>query len=241
MAKTHTAMLAAFAVLALAQLASIQLMLLTNRGPVSAAASFEPIELQITENVPVEPASRHAVFRELEMTGNPFDWAIDGHGYYEIQLLDGTIAYTRRGEFQTNADGDVVTSDGFLLASGIQITPDYFSISVNYNGEIIAAESNGSTTGLGQVYLARFPNPDGLQEWRSKGIFLETEQSGSPMIGVPGEDGMGTIEQGFRPVESRDESRGFTVTIVPGREPIIAGLDRRATDNSEPLQTSKAY
>jgi flagellar basal body rod protein FlgG len=240
MAKTNTAMLAAFAVLALAQLASIQLMLLTTRGTVSAAASFEPIELQITENVPVQPVSRHAVYRELEMTGNPLDWAIDGHGYYQIELLDGAVAYTRDGAFETNANGDLVTRDGFRLLPGIAVSPTYFSLAVQYNGDIMAAQSNGTSVDLGRIELARFNNPDGLKAWRSKGIYLETEESGPPHAGSPGEDGFGTIEQGFRPVETREEGRGFTVTIVPGREPIVNGL-QTPDAGDVPMQTSEVY
>jgi flagellar basal-body rod protein FlgG len=196
--------------------------------------------LQITESVPVEPVSRHAVYGELEMTGNPLDWAIDGHGYYQVELLDGTVAYTRTGTFETNAGGDLVTRDGFRLLPGIAVSPTYFSLAVQYDGGVMAAQSNGTSVELGRIELARFNNPDGLKAWRSKGIFLATEESGPPLIGSPGEGGFGTIEQGFRPVQTRGESRGITVTIVPGREPIVHGLETPVSDSTS-LQTSKVY
>lgn len=242
MAKTNTAMLAAFAVLALAQLASIQLMLLANRG-VSAAATFEPIEIQIADVRPDNRISRQEFDGELEMTGNSFDWAIDGHGYFEVAFEDGTTGYTRNGSFRCNADGDIVTQEGYRLASGITLDASYLSLLVHYNGEVSTTRSEGSIQQIGSIQLARFMNPDGLREWRTTGIFFETEESGTPYEGNPGRDGFGTIEQGFRAVRSLDRVGGFTVTIAPGREPSFRGsyspvFDEPATDS---FRTSRVY
>jgi flagellar basal-body rod protein FlgG len=232
-------MLAAFAVLALAQLASIQLMLLANRGGASAATTFEPIEIQIAEVQPNGQPSRQEFDSELEMTGNSFDWAIDGHGYYQLKLEDGSIGYTRNSTFRCDADGLIVTKDGFKLASHIGLDSSFLSLLVHYNGEISTTQGDGTVMSVGGVQLARFMNPDGLREWRTAGIFFETEESGSPTIGIPGEHGFGTIEQGFRRVESIDQAPGFTVIIAPGREPIVHSS--YASDAEESFRTSRLY
>ena len=243
MAKTNTAMLAAFAVLALAQLASIQLMLLANRGGASAATTFEPIEIQIAEAQPAVQPSRQEFDSELEMTGNSFDWAIDGHGYYQLQLEDGSIGYTRNSTFRCDANGMIVTKDGFPLASHIGLDNSFLSLLVHYNGDVSTTQADGSVMNVGGVQLARFMNPDGLREWRTAGIYFETEESGPAYVGRPGEEGLGTIEQGFRCVESLDRAGGFTVTIAPGREPIVTGSYAPAASEStsEPYRTSRLY
>ena len=243
MAKTNTAMLAAFAVLALAQLASIQLMLLTNRGGAEAASTFEPIEIQIAEVQPDTTTSRLEFDGEFEMTGNSFDWAIDGHGYFQIQLEDGTIGYTRNGAFRCDANGEIVTKDGFPLLSGVTLDNAYLSLLVHYNGEVSLTRSEGSVEQIGHINLARFMNPDGLREWRATGIYLETEDSGPPTMGTPGEHGFGTIEQGFRPITSIDRSGGITVTIAPGREPSVSGSFEPASGEStnDAFRTSRAF
>lgn len=240
MAKTNTTMLVAFAVLALAQLASIQLMLLANRGGAHAASTFEPIEIQIADVRADASASRQELDDEFEMTGNSFDWAIDGHGYFEITLEDGSSAYTRNGSFRCDADGNIVTKDGFLLASGVAVNADYLNLLVHYNGDVSITQSSGDIVQIGTVKLARFMNPDGLREWRSTGIYLATEESGSPYTGTPGDDGFGTIEQGFRPITSLAQAGGITVTIAPGREPGVVGAAVPA-DPHQSFRTSKIY
>jgi flagellar basal-body rod protein FlgG len=233
-------MVAAFAVLALAQLASIQLMLLANRGGAEAAATFEPIEIQIADARGNITASQQALDNEFEMTGNPFDWAIDGHGYFQIELEDGTTAFTRDASFRTNAQGDVVTQDGFRLLDGLVLPPDFVDVLVRYTGAVSITNADGTITDVGQIQLARFMNPDGLQQWRSKGIYLETEESGVPFTAMPGSDGMGTIEQGLRPVEPFAQAGGITVRIAPGQAPSITGADN-ADDPYESFRTSKVY
>ncbi len=243
MGKTNTAMLAAFAVLALAQLASIQLMLLTNRGGVEAAATFEPIEIQINDVEADALTSRQEIDNEFEMTGNSFDWAIDGHGYFEVTLEDGTSGFTRNGTFRCDANGNIVTKDGLPLSAGIALHNAYLSLLVHYNGDVAVTQSGGEVAQLGTIQLARFMNPDGLREWRSTGIYLETEESGPPTYGTPGQDGFGTIEQGFRPLKSLAQSGGITVTIAPGRAPSVTDSDAPefADASSESFRTSRIY
>ncbi len=243
MAKTNTAMLAAFAVLALAQLASIQLMLLTNRGGVDAAATFEPIEIQINDVKADALTSRQELDNEFEMTGNSFDWAIDGHGYFEVALEDGTSGYTRNGTFRCDANGDIVTKEGLPLSPGFTLHNAYLSLLVHYNGDVSLTQSGGEVSQLGTVQLVRFMNPDGLREWRSTGIYLETEESGAATYGTPGQDGFGTIEQGIRPLKSLAQSGGITVTIAPGRVPSVsdASVPDSSESPNESFRTSRVY
>lgn len=240
MDKTNRAMLVAFAVLALAQLASIQLMLLANRGGAEAASTFEPIEIQIADARGDVTASHLALENEFEMTGNAFDWAIDGHGYYQIALEDGTTAYTRDAAFRTNADGRIVTKDGFPLVGQLSVPADFLDVLVHYTGAVSVTDPDGTVVDVGQIELARFMNPDGLQEWRSKGIYLETDESGAPFVGTPGSDGLGTIEQGLRPVAPLAQAGGITVRIAPGQAPSVTGTDN-ADDPYESFRTSKVY
>ena len=132
----------------------------------------------------------------LQITENPLDLAVTGDGFFQVQLPNGETSYTRSGVFQVNQDGDIVTTQGFLLDPGITVPTDTVSIEVNENGEVFA-EIDGQIAlqNLGQIQLATFVNPAGL-EAIGDNLFTETEASGTPTVGNPGDQNFGAVRQG---------------------------------------------
>jgi len=132
----------------------------------------------------------------LVQTENALDLAIEGRGFFEIQLPDGGVAYTRDGSFQLDAQGQIVTSQGFLLQPGITIPEDTRTITVGADGTVTAlVAGDTSPTEIGTIQLVDFINPGGLQP-RGGNLFEETAASGSPTPGDPGSDGLGALNQG---------------------------------------------
>lgn len=132
----------------------------------------------------------------IEITENPLDLAVTGEGYFQIELPNGNTAYTRDGTFQLNENGEMVTVQGYLLEPGITIPEDAKDIDINANGEVLVSiEGQVAMQNLGQLELASFVNPVGL-EAVGDNLFLETEASGAPINGTPGEEQFGAIRQG---------------------------------------------
>jgi len=141
-----------------------------------------------------------AVYREhaqgaIQITENPLDIAITGEGFFQIQLPDGDIAYTRDGTFQLNENGELVTVQGFLVDPGITIPDDATNIDINREGEVIVTQPGQTTSNVvGQLELARFVNPAGL-EAIGDNLFLETDASNAPTTGNPGQEEFGALRQ----------------------------------------------
>jgi flagellar basal-body rod protein FlgG len=134
----------------------------------------------------------------LQVTDNPLDWAIAGpQGFFQVALQDGTIGYTRAGSWQVDGEGQVVNHEGLLLEPAIVVPEDAVQISLTNDG-IISVKLAGQTETqeVGQLELARFINPAGLQALGSN-LFIETDASGPPILAVPGEDGMSQVRQGI--------------------------------------------
>lgn len=131
---------------------------------------------------------------ELRATGNDLDLAIQGSGFFEVQMPDGTLAWTRDGKFRTDAQGRVVTCDGNPLLSFQPVPAGLISIHISQRGEVFYHTTSGTT--LFQVQLARFECLDGLDSIGAN-LFRETVASGAPVRGSPGENGFGTLQQGF--------------------------------------------
>lgn len=133
----------------------------------------------------------------LELTENSLDVAIDGHGFLQILMPDGTIAYTRDGAFQLDNQGQVVTAGGLLLQPPITIPPNSQSITIGKDGTVsVQIAGQAASQQAGNLQLADFVNPTGLQAIGDN-LFLETAASGAPQTGTPGINGMGSVIQGF--------------------------------------------
>ncbi len=147
----------------------------------------------------VRPAAVQKLFFQGDAyeTGNPLDIAIEGDGFFQVLLADGTVGYTRDGSFKLDAQGRIVTSDGFPLEPPITVPQDAESITIGQDGTVtakIAGETEPQE--LGVIELARFINPAGLQSI-GRNLYVATVASGEPQLGTPGFDGLGTLAQGF--------------------------------------------
>lgn len=132
----------------------------------------------------------------LAQTNNALDLAINGQGFFQIQMPDGTVAYTRDGSFQKNSEGQIVTSNGYLLQPEITLPADTQSITVGSDGTVSAQlPGQVAPNQVGTLQTVNFVNPAGLQPI-GENLFLESAASGSPQAGNPGTNGLGPIAQG---------------------------------------------
>jgi len=130
-------------------------------------------------------------------TGNDFDLAIEGKGFFQIQKPDGTTAYTRDGSFQLNANGQMVTSNGYTVLPGITIPNNAQSLTIGNDGTVsVTLPGQTAPQTVGQLQLANFVNPAGLDP-KGQNLFAETASSGTPNTGAPNNNGMGALQQGF--------------------------------------------
>ena len=162
----------------------------------SDAGTIVPSGIQL--GLGVRPAAVYRIVEQgnLTITDNPFDLAVNGQGYFTIELPNGDTGYSRAGSFQVSPDGELVTADGYIIQPGATIPTDALSVTINASG-VVSARIAGSTTEqqVGQIELAIFPNEAGL-EALGDNLFLETTASGAATIGTPGATGFGTIKQG---------------------------------------------
>ncbi len=146
----------------------------------------------------VRPAASYKIFSQgsLNDTDNPLDLAVGGEGFFQVMLPDGTIGYTRDGQFKLDADGSVVTSRGFRLFPDITVPIGAQELTADGNGIVsVTMPGEDAATEIGQIELARFINPGGLRS-AGNNMYLPSDASGDPMFGIPGEEGTGTIMQG---------------------------------------------
>lgn len=132
----------------------------------------------------------------LTQTGNSLDVAIQGQGFLQVSMPDGSIAYTRDGSLHTDNNGQVVTADGYPISPSITIPPNAQAVTIGKDGTVsITMPGQAAPTSVGTLQLAEFINPAGLQP-TGDNLYVETASSGSPQIGQPGVNGMGTLQQG---------------------------------------------
>jgi flagellar basal-body rod protein FlgG len=163
----------------------------------SDAGTVLPSGVQVGVGVKTASVYRISEQGDLAVTENTLDLAIQGKGFFRVELPDGTTGYTRSGSFQLSSEGEVVTADGYRLLPGINIDPTATSVTVNASGEIIVKTAGQvNPTVVGQIDLATFANEAGLQA-TGDNIYTETTASGTPTTGNPGANGIGTIRQGF--------------------------------------------
>lgn len=174
-----------------------ELLYQTTRAPGAEQGSGNvlPTGIQVGEGARPVATSRIFTSGDLTQTGERLDVAIQGDGFFEVQLPDGTRAYTRDGAFKTSSDGRIVTSDGLPLQGGFQPVPaGTTNITIGANGDVTYSGPNGTTSF--QVQLVRFTNPSGLESSGSN-LYRETAASGPPELGAPGENGFGSLNQGY--------------------------------------------
>ncbi len=165
-------------------------------GAQSSQDTQLPSGLQVGTGVRVVATEKLFTQGNLVQTNNPLDLAIQGRGFFEILMPDGSVAYTRDGSFHLNNQGQVVNSSGYVLQPGITVPENALSVTVAVDGTV-SATIPGQTqpTQLGQLQLVDFVNPAGLQA-RGQNLYVETAASGSPQPSAPGTNGVGTLLQG---------------------------------------------
>lgn len=133
----------------------------------------------------------------LQNSENALDIALDGDGFFQITLPDGTTAYTRDGSFKRNSEGQMVTSQGYQINPPIQIPENIKKVDISIDGRVTGSVSNeAEAQELGIIQVANFINPQGLESIGGN-LYLETGASGGPQVGDPGADGRGKVRQGF--------------------------------------------
>ena len=163
----------------------------------SDAGTIVPTGVQVGVGVKAGSVYRVTEQGSITQTQNLYDVAIQGEGYFIVQLPDGRDAYTRAGNFSLSADGQIVTGDGFVVAPGITVPQDAVGISINRQGVVEVIMADGSDPQeVGALELARFVNPAGLDAIGDNS-FLETPASGPANRGLAGQPGFGTLQQGF--------------------------------------------
>ncbi len=201
-----------------AEFADLHYQQMTRAGTINANdGTVVPTGVQL--GLGVRPASVTVALAQgtLEQTGGDLDLAIEGDGYLEVTLPSGQSGYTRDGALKRTADGLIVTSDGHAVVPDIVVPDDALSISINPQGEVYAYFSDRVQPELlGQFSLAGFSNAKGLEAIGSN-LFTETAASGPALVGVPGEDGLGTLRQGYLEGSSVDAVREVTELIEAQR------------------------
>ena len=133
----------------------------------------------------------------LQQSSNPLDVAIRGNGFFQIQMPDGTTAYTRDGSFQVSATGQLVTNTGYTVQPGITIPQQAQSVTIGNDGTVsVVLPGQALPQPVGQLQVTGFVNPSGLEP-KGQNLYAETAASGTPNAGVPGLNGLGTVQQGF--------------------------------------------
>jgi flagellar basal-body rod protein FlgG len=180
--------------------AEFQELLYESMRPAGAASSADttvPTGIQMGHGT--RPSAVQKMFSQgdFQNTQNELDWAIEGDGFFQIELPNGDTGYSRSGEFKLDADGRIVNPDGFPLIPEITVPTDTISISVGLDGTVSVVQAGDATpVEIGNIQLARFVNPAGLRSL-GKNLYSPTNASGDEITGTPGEEGLGTMAQGF--------------------------------------------
>ena len=202
---------------------------LRQAGANSTEQTTLPTGLQVGLGTRAVATSRSFSQGNLQQSANSLDVAVLGNGFFEVQMPDATNGYTRDGSFQVNATGQLVTNNGYAVNPGITIPPNAQSVTIGSDGTVsVVLPGQAAAQTVGQLTIASFVNPAGLEP-KGQNIFGETAASGTANSGTPGENGLGSLRQGF--VETSN------VNVV---EELVAMIQtQRAYElNSKAIQTS---
>ncbi len=179
--------------------------------------TIQPAGIQVGLGVKTGAISRDTGQGTLQNTQNSLDMAVQGKGYFQIELPDGTVAYTRDGAFKLSADGIIVTRDGFTVRPAITVPDTATGVSINSSGVVeVTVQGQVDPSQIGQFEMASFVNANGLQA-TGDNLFLETTASGNPNLGNAGIDGMGTLLQGYLENSNVDPVAEITDLIIAQR------------------------
>lgn len=188
-----------------------------------------PVGVQIGTGVTSAAVYRLTSQGNLTSTSNPLDLAIQGRGYFQVLMPDGTTSYTRDGSFQLSPTAEIVTADGYVIQPGITLPSNTTSVTINSSGQVIAqVAGQQAPQTVGQLELANFPNEGGLSA-SGNNLFQETTASGNAVTGNPGTTAFGSLQQGFLETSNVDVVSQVTNLIA---------AQRAYEMNSKVIQTS---
>lgn len=198
-------------------------------GMASSSETMVPTGMQVGHGVRTAAIQKMFIQGDYLKTENELDVALDGRGFFQVLLPNGETAYTRSGAFKLDADGRVVNSEGYVLLPEMTIPSDTVKINIGADGTVTVTQAGSSAaTQVGAIELAYFPNPAGLESM-GRNEFRATDASGDAVTGTPGEDGLGTLTQGFLEMSNVD--------VVDEMVAMIMG-QRAYEINSKAIQTS---
>ena len=202
---------------------------LRQTGAAAAEQGVLPTGLQVGLGTRVAAAPRNFGPGPLQQTSSDLDLAVQGKGFFQVTMPDGSTGYTRDGSFQIDAGGQLVTSAGLVLQPGITIPANAQKVTIGQDGTVsVTVPGQATPQAVGQIQLAGFINPSGLEPL-GQNLFAESASSGAPQAAAPGANGMGTLHQGA--VE------GSNVNVVEELVAMIA-TQRAYELNSKAIQTS---
>ena len=189
-----------------------------------------PTGIQVGHGSRVSATSRVFTTGEITQTGERMDVAINGDGFFEVQLPDGNRAYSRAGAFKVGSDGVVKTSEGLTVLSGFQAIPaGTTNVTISNTGYVTLAGASGNTDF--QVQLARFINPSGLESI-GRNLYRESQSSGQAELGNPGENGFGSLEQGFLEMSNVKVTEEMVKLIMAQRAYEVISKSIQAADEN---------
>jgi flagellar basal-body rod protein FlgG len=183
----------------------------------SASGSILPLGIQIGVGVQAAAVGRLTEQGGMGQTGNAYDIAINGRGFLQVALPSGQTAYTRAGSLSVNADGQLVTADGYPVEPSVTIPPDTAIMQITRDGIVeVVLGGQVDPQQIGQIEIANFINPAGL-EAIGDNLFLETPASGTPNVATPGSPGFGTLMQGYLELSNVNAVEEISALIVAQR------------------------
>ena len=214
-----------------AEFADLMYQVMSYAGTPTSTTTTHPTGIEVGLGVRPQAITKIHSQGYFKETGNNLDMVIAGNGFFQVQMPDGTTAYTRNGAWKLDSDGNIVNDDGLQLVPNITIPADATQISIGIDGTVSVLQSGAAEMQqVGQIEIVNFINPAGLHS-SGDNLFLETGASGAPIIGIAGQDGLGQIKQGF--VEMSN------VQLVEEMTELITG-QRAYEANSKAITTSDA-
>ncbi len=205
-------------------------------GLSSAGGGQVPTGIQIGHGTRTSATQKLFSQGEFHNTENQLDMAIEGNGFFQVIQPNGDIAYSRAGDFKIDSEGRIVTPDGFLMEPEITVPIDAVSISIGLDGTVSVLQAGqNEMTDVGNIQLARFVNPAGLESL-GRNLYGSTDASGDAVTGTPGEDGYGTIAQGYLELSNVSVVDEMVNMITAQRAYEINGKAIQAADDM--LQTA---
>ena len=212
-----------------AEFADLMYQVMSYAGTPTSTTTTHPTGIEVGLGVRPQAITKIHSQGYFKETGNNLDMVIAGNGFFQVQMPDGTTAYTRNGAWKLDSDGNIVNDDGLQLVPNIPIPADATQISIGIDGTVSVLQPGAAEMQqVGQIEIVNFINPAGLHS-SGDNLFLETGASGAPIIGIAGQDGLGQIKQGF--VEMSN------VQLVEEMTELITG-QRAYEANSKAITTS---